>query len=285
MTFPAWCSRACRVQPDVVQQIANSVRAAVARCAVLLMLCLGLLANQSASAADWADVRKQGQFTVYSEVRLEQFVGLMQTIEQHHADVIATLELAPNKSPIEIYILANSRSYRAHATRHAPEGVSRRAVFAKDADGVGRVFLYVHKDFEIDLRHELTHAVLHSMLAFIPMWLDEGLAEYFEVPAEDRASGNPHQTRLKWNSRLGWRPDLKDLESKESVSEMSVADYREAWAWVHTLIHGSAEETAALQNYLEAIERGEPPGPLSAHLARLDKNFGRRVTTHIKNWK
>ncbi|GIT30210.1 MAG: hypothetical protein Ct9H300mP1_22560 [Planctomycetaceae bacterium] len=35
--------------------------------------------------------------------------------------------------------------------------------------------------FPEDLRHEFTHGVLHSSLKRVPLWLDEGLAEYFEV--------------------------------------------------------------------------------------------------------
>src|SRR5947209_8380306 len=35
-----------------------------------------------------------------------------------------------------------------------------------------------------DLRHELTHALLHSVLKDVPLWLDEGLAEFFELPPD-----------------------------------------------------------------------------------------------------
>lgn len=285
MTSTAWLVRISNPQPVFAQQLARIARAVVARCAIVLGIALAILATTSAPAADWIDTRRTGSFTVFSEVRLERFVGLLQNIEQHQADVIATLDLSPTKSPIEIYVLANVKSYRAFVTHQAPEGIDRRAVFTKNADGVGRVFIYVHNEFDIDLRHELTHAILHSMLPFIPLWLDEGLAEYFEVPAEDRASNNPHQSRLKWSARFGWQPNLKRLEAKESVSEMSAADYREAWAWVHTLLHGSPAETAAIQRYLQAIQSGEPPGPLSGQLMKLDANFGRRVSAHIKNWK
>ena len=34
-----------------------------------------------------------------------------------------------------------------------------------------------------DLRHEMTHAYLHSVVPDVPLWLDEGLAKYFELPA------------------------------------------------------------------------------------------------------
>src|SRR5260370_772339 len=37
-----------------------------------------------------------------------------------------------------------------------------------------------------DLRHELAHALLHSGLREVPMWLDEGLAANFALPAAAR---------------------------------------------------------------------------------------------------
>ncbi len=40
---------------------------------------------------------------------------------------------------------------------------------------------------EVTLRHEMTHAFVHSMTpAAIPSWFNEGLAKYFELPPLDR---------------------------------------------------------------------------------------------------
>jgi hypothetical protein len=261
-------------------------RAFVARIVLGFAVLFGRLSStESAFGQGWADVRKTGDITLLSEVRLEQFSGLLRIVEQQQADVVATLNLNPVSSPIEIRIFANSRSYRAAVAKSAPEGIDRRAVFTKDVDGIGRVFLYVHSEFETDLRHELTHAILHSMLPFVPLWLDEGLAEYFEVAAEDRASNHPHQSRLKWSMRFGWQPNLKRLEAKESLAQMAIGDYREAWGWTHFLLHGSDNGTLLLQRYLQSIQRGEPPGPFSSQLAKLDANPARQLSSHLKSWK
>ena len=261
------------------------VRAVVVRFVLccLCWTCAGL--PPVASAAEWVESRRVGQFVVSSEVRLDRFKGLLQTIEDQRADVLATLELEPTQSLIEIWIFASRRSYSDAVSRRAPEGVNRRACFAKGEDGVGHVFVSLNDAFEIDLRHEVTHAVLHSVLPFIPLWLDEGLAEYFEVPAADRASRNPHQARLKWSMRLLWKPNLEALERKSAVSEMAVNDYRESWSWVHFLLHGPADFERVLPSYLQEIESGAPPGPLSGHLRRVDANSARRLVSHHKNWK
>ncbi len=66
---------------------------------------------------------------------------------------------------------------------------------------------------------------------------------------------------------------------------MSINDYRESWAWVHFLLHGPADFERVLPSYLRAIQSGEPPGPLSGLLRRVDANPARRLTSHHKNWK
>ena len=62
----------------------------------------------------------------------------------------------------------------------------RRAFFL--AQGSRQVvYTYFNPQLEVDLRHEATHALLHLAIAELPLWLDEGLAEYFEVPEESAA--------------------------------------------------------------------------------------------------
>ena len=67
-----------------------------------------------------------------------------------------------------------------------PKLPSRRAFFVAQTRGVGRsedllIYTYWGERVQQDLRHELTHALLHSVLKDVPLWLDEGLAEYYEL--------------------------------------------------------------------------------------------------------
>lgn len=281
--------RASALQPVTMNDDVHGRRAFCLRCGrwlVALSSVSTLLTHENNLAAqEWVDRRRIGSISIQSEVRLERFHGLLKIIEDQQADLASTLNLKLGDGLVEIRVLSSSRAYRSHVVQFAREGVDRRAVFVKGEDGVGRVFLYVHDAFETDLRHELTHALLHSTLPFIPLWLDEGIAEYFEVPAEQRASNHPHQARLKWSARLGWNPNMRRLESRETVRDMSATDYRESWAWVHFLLHGSLSRSDVLQKYLASIQRGEPPGPLSEHVARLSSNPASSLAGHIRSWK
>lgn len=252
-------------------------------CLIFSILCAAFSVCRVARC-DWMDARRVGQFRIYAEFSLERSKSLFEAIQEQRADVAATLGLKPNDSPIVICLFENHASYVRYIAEHAPAGINRRALFVKGEDA-GFVYVYRQPGFETDLRHEVTHAILHGMLPFLPLWLDEGLAEYFEVRAEKRSSANPHQLRMKWAARLGWKPNLVQLESREDLSEFTVADYRESWAWVHFLLHGSEEGHELLLRYLATIRAERPPGPLSGHLKQLFDDPRTQLIAHLKRWK
>ena len=88
----------------------------------------------------------------------------------------------------------------------------RRAFFVSDFDRLN-VYAWWGDNVGDDLRHEVTHGYLHSTLQEIPLWLDEGIAEYFEVPRGDGGVNRAHVELLAMRLREGtWRPDPGRLE-------------------------------------------------------------------------
>ena len=74
-----------------------------------------------------------------------------------------------------------------------PDFAERRAVFLK-SDTRLMVLAHWHDGLGEDLRHELIHGYLHAEFNWLPLWLDEGLAEYFELPA---AEPTVHRSRCR----------------------------------------------------------------------------------------
>jgi hypothetical protein len=148
------------------------------------------------------------------------------------------------------------------------------------------IYAYRKPDLDVDLRHECTHAVLHGVLPVVPLWLDEGLAKYFEVPAEQRASGHPYfdDLKWKWSLRLGMIRTIETLEQRQELSEMDAADYRSAWAWVHFMLHGPQPAHQALVNYLACYQQHTPAGKLSLRLAQAVPNPTQQMVQHFKHW-
>lgn len=254
--------------------------------AAVLTASLSTLVEASDS---WIDRPVAGRFLLRSEVPIRQAQVLsefLQSLPQHESDIAATLGLRPNQKPIVINVFQSRRSYQEFMARSIPEGQKRRALFVQ-SETHGSVYAYIHADVTTDLRHETTHAILHSSLPFIPLWLDEGLAEYFEVAREQRVSDSAHlrQARLEARLILTWRPNLAKLEAVNDQATMTARNYRESWAWVHFLLHGPAPANLTLIRHLAGIEAHDPPDSLSTQLRRVWSKPESQLTSHIKSWK
>ena len=97
----------------------------------------------------------------------------------------------------------------------------------------------------------MAHGYLHASVPALPLWLDEGLAEYFEVPRGHGGLNRPHLELLSdMMEHNGWQPNLKRLERLTSAGEMEQSDYAEAWAWVYFLLNSTPERRELFTGYL-----------------------------------
>jgi hypothetical protein len=249
-------------------------------------LLLGCFVGGNQARSEWVDQQTVDVFHVRSEFSLADGEGqmLLAEIRELRNDVEQLLGLKADADPIEVNLFATRRSYQQYLSVRVPDGMNRAALFVKGADR-GRVYVYRHRDFLTDVRHECTHAVLHNALPYVPLWLDEGLAEYFEVPAPLRAGSNPHFKSLKWAVRLRWSPPLAGLEDKRELAEMDANDYRDSWAWVHYLLHGPLESRQVLSNYLYDVRMGNPAGQLSERLSANVPSVQSQLVEHFRTWK
>ncbi len=254
----------------------------ISLCVAGLML-IGLCSD---AHAQWVARQTAGIFQIRSEFALTDRDSreVVQQITSLQTDVQTLLNLKPQATPVEISLFKNKTTYRAHLAQRVPEGVNRPALFVQGTD-MGRVYVYKRWGFDTDLRHESTHAVLHNALPYVPMWLDEGLAEYFEVVASKRSSGNPHLGSLKRAILFGWRPNLPHLEAAEDLADMGADEYREAWAWAHFMLHGPPEVRQVLSDYLFDIQSGEAAGLLGERLAKVVPHAEIRLVEHIRHWR
>src|SRR5947208_2017579 len=129
-----------------------------------------------------------------------------------------------------------------------------------------------------DLRHELTHALLHSVLKDVPLWLDEGLAEFFELPPETKGINRQHVLLLQ---RDGLKPDLPRLEQFTQVEQMNPAEYREAWAWVHYILRGNPDARKALLGYVQQLRKSATPGPLLPQIKPPTPDLNEALLDHL----
>jgi uncharacterized protein DUF1570 len=242
------------------------------------MLCA---AAPSGAENRWPDERQAGPFLCHADFSLAQQQPLLEEISRLQGDLGSVLGAPPARQSVHLFLFQTKATYQTYLEQYFPKLPSRRALFIK-ARGPGMVFACQGADFETDLRHESTHALLHAWLPDVPLWLDEGLAEYFEVPADERAAGNPHQPAVQALVRSGELPRLKELEVLTKVEEMGRPEYRDAWAWVHFMLHGPPAARDELRRYLSEIAEGNEPGRLSDRLRRRLPDLNRRMAEHFR---
>jgi hypothetical protein len=230
-------------------------------------------------------VTRCGQYVFATDFPFDEHHELAADLQGLRAAVFATLGLPEGRTPIRIAVFADEPEFRDFLRRNFPELPARRAFFFRQGD---ELLVYCWRGAELrgDLRHEATHALLHSVLPAVPLWLDEGLAEYFEVGPE-RAAGNPkHVAALRAEIAGGWRPDLVRLERLADLAALGAMEYREAWLTVHWCLHGPPAARRALLEHLRAAGPAAPPSAadppaLAARLAAAGLEARAALEAHV----
>lgn len=243
-------------------------------------------ATVAAEKEAWVDARQVGPFIIQAKFVLTPFEKLFNELPDLQRELTRTLGIPPAKDPIYVYLFDSDEEYRAYTQKHFPKVPYRTALFVLE-DGLPGVYTFRKADLDVDLRHECTHALLHASLPVVPLWLDEGIAKYFEVPAAQRAFDHPYfdDLKWKWSIRLGMVRSVESLEQRDDLSQMDSADYRYAWAWVHFMLHGPQPAHDALVQYLACYQQSTPPGKLSVRLAAAVPNPTEQMIQHFKYWQ
>ncbi len=245
----------------------------------------GLCGQSALAGAEpvWIDQRRLGPFVCRAAFPLGDHLLADADLARLELELRRVLALRPCSEQIEVLLLNDAKQHRRLVTARHPEAPYRRALFYKQ-DQRSVIYAYRHRELAIDLRHECTHALLHADLPMVPLWLDEGLAEYFEPRVGERAQGPSHLPRVLDDIQSGRLLRLSELERKHKLSEMTDVDYRYSWAWTHFLLHGSSVASMQLWSTLAALRRYEPPALMSERLARSLGSPEQAFVSHFQAW-
>jgi hypothetical protein len=224
-------------------------------------------------------------YVFLSDFEVKKDLPLFQELAGLRDQVYRELQLPSSDRPVLVYLFEDREHYEAYMKARYPELPRRRAFFVAQPRAMGGedllVFTYWGDRIQQDLRHELTHALLHSVLKEVPLWLDEGLAEYFELPVEKKHINESHLNYIRRSTAEPFRPSLARLEGLDQVKDMTPAEYRESWAWVHFFLQGNAEARAALLGYLQQLKTTSQPGQLRPRLAQVVPSPEEALSRHV----
>ena len=161
-----------------------------------------------------------GQLVFHSDFELPADHRLVRELVQERDDICNTLNLSCSNEPIEVYLFGDADRYREYLVRNFPSVPSRRAFFLETDT---RLAVYAHWSDRVaeDLRHEVAHGYFHSVTPGLPLWVDEGLAEFFEVPRGMNGLNRPHVELLSdMKEHDDWKPNLTRVEKLTDAAEM-----------------------------------------------------------------
>jgi hypothetical protein len=253
--------------------------------------CIALVCAASAGCTTWrqpaggvklpeATSTVLDQLVVYSDSSLPHRHRLLEELNSQRNLVRTKLNLATSDERIYVYLFASADELKAFVRAKYPDFPDRRAFFV-ETDTRLQVYAYWGDRVAEDLRHEVAHGYLHSMVPHLPLWLDEGLAEYFEVPRGDRGLNQRHVDELLAVQPKGWTPDLRRLEQLHAAGDMTQLDYAEAWLWVHFMLETTPDRMELLRGYLQALRSEESPEPISGRLRNLHLDYERKLIEHL----
>lgn len=222
-----------------------------------------------------------GQLVVHSDAELPPDHRLLHELVVLRNDLLTALQLPESQERVHVYLFDSAERFRTFMRLHYPYFPERRAFFV-EGDTTLAVYAFWGDRVAEDLRHEVTHGYLHAVVPNIPLWLDEGLAEYYEVPRSAGGLHWPHVEELMRSLHAGWRPHLARLEQLTSAADMQQLDYAESWAWVHFLLHSTPQRRQLLHETLRDLHEHRTARLLSRALRERAPEPERALVEHVR---
>lgn len=241
-----------------------------------------------------------GRVVCESNFSFDSVQGLQAEIVQLQIDLVNYLGIPETREKIVLCLFKDETSYRAFIKTVFPGAPQDRpALYVRQGENPGVLMVQKDEKMIVNIRHEMTHAYLNSTLRHVPIWLDEGLAKYFETPPGERGFRNPYLKIAEENMSgfFSSPPSLARLEKLTRVDEMRAREYRESWSWVHFLIHYSRDTHYLLVRYLSTLRKERQAGisteeaykaqkkaPMKKLLDENIEGYNKKYVEHFKNW-
>ena len=212
---------------------------------------------------------KVDEFQIISNASPAATIDIAENLVRMRAAVGKLTQLrVRSRLPATVYVFANERTFAPY----------RDVVFKANATNISGVFLGTDNENFILLQagspngvdrviyHELTHYFLQNTVSSLPVWLGEGLAEYystFQTSGDQAHIGRPIADHVLWLRDEQLIP-LKELFAVDRQSPIynetsrRGAFYAESWALLHYLMIDNKERRAQFSTFLSLIDAHKP---------------------------
>jgi cytochrome c-type biogenesis protein CcmH/NrfG len=258
--------RRAKVRPIGATRIDISARLAAGIRLGLAALVLAGIAAQPASAARWTRLRSQN-FLFIGDASEGAIHRVARSLEQFRNVMALLLPGASDGSavPPVVILFSSDRAFTPFKPRYKGRPIENVGGYMHLSEDVTYIAMSADRSRRA-VFHEYTHFLIANTIGLVPAWLNEGLAEFYQMyeDAGGRAAIiRPSLGHLRLLQRRPLMPLTELLAVDQDSPHYNEADrrgifYAQSWALVHYLAVGSASRAGQLSDYLDRIERGTP---------------------------
>jgi thioredoxin-like negative regulator of GroEL len=251
-----------------------------------------LLAAAPAEAAEWTRVETPN-FIVYGETgerRVREVAEEFERFRDALARVISGAG-APAAVPTVVVVFESARSFEPYVPRYNGKPIKLGGYFFASDDM--NIVALADGDRENSLRtifHEYVHVVTDNLSRGMPVWLSEGIAEYYSTFQLDEGGRRaivgkliPSHLQLLNERRHLSIAELLAVETSSSSyneGERQSLFYAQSWALVHMLVSGAPNRAPLLAQSSRRVADGTPS--LDAwQLVFMNQNISRELERYV----
>jgi tetratricopeptide (TPR) repeat protein len=214
------------------------------------------------ASREWHELRSES-FRLITDLDLDSARSHSRELEQLRWAVIDNYELilgklAPPTQQFHIVHFSSCRDFREAAGKNVGGYVTRTPDFQRD-----RLMVTCDASSSDTFTHELIHVINAAVFARLPLWLNEGLATYYETmrvrDGQVRIGDLPAAYQGTWR-QAGFHLSVDKLRAADPETfydlERRRRNYTSAWKLVHMLNSQSPEYHQRFRRYLTALARG-----------------------------
>ncbi len=235
------------------------------------ILALGAVTSAAADVVPqkkWLEVRS-ANFRVMGEVAARDLRRVAERMEQLHAALgQLTRVAADNTGDVTVVVFKDQRSFQPFLPRYNGKPVATAGYFMPGAMNYISVLADRDYDYSSLIYHEYIHLAASRALGGLPLWLGEGIAEFYSTFEVMDGGRMVELGRVPMHHLERLRQEFLPLATLAAVDhgspyynerDKSSAFYAESWAFVHFLYLGQERKYGArFGAFIDALMRGVP---------------------------
>lgn len=244
---------------------------------------------------EWIELRT-ANFTLFSSAGEKETRRLGTDLERLR-DALAQISpglVLNSPYPIYIFVFKDGNSFRPYQRLYNGKPLDSGGYFlSRELANYVAINGGQHGDERTIIYHEYLHYVLRNNYASLPLWLNEGLAEFystFQVTEDEARIGLPIPEHVAWLRKNPLIPLTTLFTVHQDSPEYNEgtrrgAFYAQSWALVHYLLSGSPERRRQASEYLRlAQDVGSSDATFQRAFGAAPAVIERELKTYVQSY-